>query len=176
MVDLLLGPLYPVRQPLDDVIGFVAKNRGYVFKPPFGLFRIPQFDGRRPVEVETTHAPPLNPAAVRDQAISDHHWLARRPGHLFDGPVLVEPCARRQRLVANENRRNPRVHAARRPHFSGWSENVSVRRHVSEKVVNHHAYTGGRRRLATLNFLVKSGSVRVVRAGKRNNLGRPVRR
>ena len=34
---------------------------------------------------------PLDPAAFEDQAVVDHRRLTRRPGHLLDGAVPVDP-------------------------------------------------------------------------------------
>src|SRR5262249_35593999 len=93
------------------------------------------------VQIEDGATGPMDPAAVGNELVRDQHRLARRPRHLFDGPIDVEPSGRRNGLALKikGGRRHPRVDARRRPQFTCRHENVGMLRHVGDEVVERDA-------------------------------------
>ena len=64
VVDLLVGPLHAVRQPMDDVIGVVGIDLVDVVEPRAGLGGVAGSMRRRPIEVEAASRRALDPAAL----------------------------------------------------------------------------------------------------------------
>ncbi len=73
----------------------------------------------------------LDPAAVGDQAILDLDRLARRPCHLLDGAVLVEPRAGLEFADGGQ----AGVHAGSGPDLASGREDVFVLEHVGVEIV-----------------------------------------
>ena len=135
MIDLLARSLHSVREPEDHVrSGVSAEQSLRMVQPGPGRARIAPTDHRRSVEVEARAPGSIDPSAVRDQPVPDQLRLSRRPCHLLDGLVTVEPGARLDEAVVLLNRQNPRVHAGGRPHLPARREDVAVHRHVGVKV------------------------------------------
>jgi hypothetical protein len=91
----LLGALHPVGKPVDDVFGVIPIDGVDMVKPTLGFIRLAGTDQRRPVEVEAGHPAAREPAAFGDQPVAEQHFFARRPSHLFDRAVAVEPSRSR---------------------------------------------------------------------------------
>ena len=97
---------------------------------------------------------PLDPAAVRDQAIRDQHRQAGCPRHLLDRLVLREPDACHygllralvvdDRLTLGIDERDfaqPGIDACRRPQLARRRENEMVGlQHVGIEIVERHAF------------------------------------
>ena len=135
-------------EPRDDVIGVVRIDLTDVIEPGIGFLGVAQHKTRRAVEVEAGHIFALDPAAEDDQPVLDQHRQARAPGHLFDRPVLVEPSAGAiviglpflsrfgcPLFVSTGTRPSRALTARRRPGLPAGREDVVVRRHVRDEVV-----------------------------------------
>ena len=94
VVDLLVRALHPVREPADDVVGIVAEDLVDVVEPGVGLAGVAGAIVGGRYRLKHVHAVAARSSRRRQIRRSlDQHRLARRPGHLLDGPVLVEPRA-----------------------------------------------------------------------------------
>jgi hypothetical protein len=63
--------------------------------------------------------PVFYPTTVRDEAITDEHWLAWSPRHLLDRPIFIEPFTGRHWLALTDlNWRESSIDTACGPHFS----------------------------------------------------------
>ena len=86
-------------KPQPDVVGLssLGIKPAKVVDPAPGVFGVASGKlGRRAVKIEAGHPGTRDRAALVDERVSDDRRLARRPEHLLDRPVLVEPHARRQ--------------------------------------------------------------------------------
>src|SRR5262249_51315940 len=130
VVDLLLGSLYPLRQPPDDMVRVPrgVEDAAHVLDPRAGLGGVAHLDAGRPIEVEAGHALAAHPAAVDHQPVGNELRQAWAPGHLLNRPVLVEPTARKQgddlalaalRLAVLVEHRHPRQAAV---DARGWPD------------------------------------------------------
>ena len=94
VVDLVGGLLHAMRAPADDVGGVLrAIEPVDMMQPAVGIAGN-RLRHRRPIQVEDAAAFALEPAAMRDQAVLDLRRPARRPGHLLDGAIPVDPRVR----------------------------------------------------------------------------------
>src|SRR5262245_4174128 len=166
MINLFAWSLHSMRQPRDDmgrVVG--AKNGMDMVEPRSGFGCVAELDERRAVEVEAAHALALDPSAARYESIFNPQREARRPGHRFDWPVLIEPAAcrfgnglavlvlfRSAVLVEHRHAGEAGVDACARPTIAARDEDVSSAPvHDREEVVEVDA---GRRA-----FVVGGGRV-----------------
>ena len=95
MIDLDLRVLHPLCQPHDDVAAIVfAKDFMNVVEPRLSSCRVARRQCWRAIEIEAGCAVALDPAATRDQAITDQFILAGSPRHLLDRLITVDPSAR----------------------------------------------------------------------------------
>src|SRR5438093_9030962 len=94
MVDFLGRPLHAVRKPADDMLGVIRVDAMKMIEPWLNPLRIAESDIRRAIQVEYSAAGLHDPSALRDQPILDQHRLPRRPRHLLDMAILIEPVAR----------------------------------------------------------------------------------
>ena len=156
MVDLLSRPLHAVSKPRDDVLGIVGINPTHMLEPRIRFGGIAGSDCRRVVHVKTGLTWPMDPAAVRDQAVGNDERLARGPSHLRHRPVLVEPLAGRYRFgpalvvellftlaVEYRHRRESGVDACRRPRLASRHIDVIVHRHIGIEVLEAYAFDRG---------------------------------
>src|SRR5271170_4931837 len=117
-----------------------------MFNPGASFLRISADDRSRPIEIEASTSGLLDPSALRDEPVFYNLWLARRPRHLLDRLVLVQPTTgfNGYALSVLVAQRTPvwfhewmtpqsRIDTARWPEFATWSENVSVHWHVRMK-------------------------------------------
>jgi hypothetical protein len=93
VVDLLSWPLHAMREPINDMLGIIAENFADVVEPRPRLGRITLLADRWSIEVETGDVLALNPSTIRYQAITNEHGQARRPRHLLNRYIPVEPVA-----------------------------------------------------------------------------------
>ena len=94
VVNFLGRSLPTMCEPLEDMLGAVAEHAVQVVEPRPGFVRIAQHNVRRAVEVEARHAWVFDPATLCKEPVLDQQRLARRPGHLLDRLVLIEPGGR----------------------------------------------------------------------------------
>src|SRR4051812_8931047 len=152
MVDLLLRSLNPVRKPIDNMVGLVRVNQPNVLNPRGSLLWVARLDYRGSIEIETGHATPFNPAALKDELVSYRDRQSRSPGHLLHGPELIDPSTGAQLYglavfvehgiagrIGKRNRRNACVDAGRRPERADWHVNVVVHRHIRVEIAKRHA-------------------------------------
>ena len=66
VVDLLAWSLHPLRKPLHDMVGVIAKHAAYVIEPGAGVAGITWLERRRAIQIEAAHPAALDPAAFRD--------------------------------------------------------------------------------------------------------------
>ncbi len=69
-----------------------------VIEPRLDPFRISEPDKRRAIQVEYSAAALHDPSTLRDQPVLDQHRLPRRPSHLLDMPIFIQPDACRDAL------------------------------------------------------------------------------
>ena len=116
--------------PVDHVCGMLTVELLDVIEPAVGVTRYWCDDGRA-VEVEYAATLSRDPAPIGDQPIRDLDRLARRPGHLFDRSMAVEPGARPDLA----DRRQPSINAGGRPDLTRGDEDVLVFEHVSVEIL-----------------------------------------
>src|SRR5512144_2975322 len=107
MVDLLMGLLYAMGEPCNDVLCVLIIDLADVFKPESSLGGIALNHFRRSVKVEACATTPLNPAALRNELITYQHRLSGRPSHLLNRLIAVDPGACFDRLVLMDYCCNP---------------------------------------------------------------------
>jgi hypothetical protein len=88
MIDLLKGPLRPVRQPVYDMISVSRIDFSNEIKPWRYIARN-ALDAWRSVKVKDPTPRPINPATFGNQLIVDQRRLSWRPCRLLDGCILV---------------------------------------------------------------------------------------
>src|SRR5262245_53520797 len=142
MIYFYLWMLHPLSAPLDDVLCIIAKDLVDVIEPGTGLSRIPRLDCRRFVKIETRNIVPRDPAAFGYQSVTNESFFAWSPGHLLNGPVLVEPCARiyldlltlviqdKSTILKQWYFRDSRIDTAGKPNLTRGDENILMLRHV----------------------------------------------
>jgi len=92
VVDLLIRLFDAVSEAVEEVFGIVGVDLPHVIDPDLGLSRISN-DRQglgRVVEVKGSGSGAGHPAARGEEPVSDDLLVARRPCHLFNGPVLGE--------------------------------------------------------------------------------------
>src|SRR5215475_10038702 len=79
VVEFVLGKLYAMRQPVDDVVNIIGKDFLDMVAPNIGLGCVAELDHRCAVEIEYCAAGMVDEAAFANQPIADQHPLAWRP-------------------------------------------------------------------------------------------------
>src|SRR5947209_1132642 len=94
MVDFLSRPLHAVCKPPDDMVDVIRIDALKVIEPWLNSLRIAESDIWWAIQVEYSAAGLHDPPPLGNQPILDQHRLPRRPRHLLDMAILVEPIAR----------------------------------------------------------------------------------
>ena len=82
-----------MRTEIEDMFGIVGIDFPHQIDPRRCFGGVAKCDRRRPVQVERRDTVAFDPAAFGNQSAVDRRRLARRPRHLLDRPMFVEPDA-----------------------------------------------------------------------------------